>query len=75
MALARALDSVNSAFADRIFTRQAVARSGARDDWRTYASKLHSDKSPNLDERTKTIDSINGKLVKTSQVDLKLPVV
>ena len=71
IALAKALDAVTNAFDDRIFTRQAIAQSGARNDWNSFANKLRSDKS-DLDELLKMVDSIHGKLVKASQVDLKL---
>jgi hypothetical protein len=71
VALAKALDAVTNAFADRIFTRQAIAESGARNDWSAFGEKLHSDKS-DLDELVKLVNNIHGKLVKASQDDLKL---
>ena len=71
VAFAKALDKVNNAFADRIFTRKPVSQSGARADWSTLADKLRSNKS-DLDELLKMIDSIHGKLVKASQTDLNL---
>jgi hypothetical protein len=68
--LARAMNSVTDAFADRIFTRRAIAKSGARNDWRAYSERLKNH-SPDLDECTKTISAIHAKLVNTCQEDLQ----
>lgn len=71
IALARTQSAVSNAFADRIFIRGAVKRSGARKEWGELAAKLLADKSP-IEELLKIIDSIHSKLVKAFQDDLNL---
>ncbi|MFZ0087669.1 MAG: hypothetical protein WAK78_20440 [Candidatus Acidiferrales bacterium] len=71
IAFAKAQSAVTNAFADRIFIRAAVERSGARKQWGELAAKLLADKSTG-DELLKIIDSIHSKLVKAFQDDLKL---
>src|SRR5271154_409055 len=45
IALAKTQSAVTNAFADRIFIRIAVERSGARKEWRELAAKMLADKS------------------------------
>jgi hypothetical protein len=71
IAFAKAQGAVTNAFADRIFIRIAVERSGARKEWRELAAKMLADKSTS-DELLKIIDAIHSKLVKAFQDDLKL---
>jgi hypothetical protein len=71
IAFAKAQSAVSNAFADRIFIRAGVERSGARNEWRALAAKLLADKSTS-DELLKMIDVVHAKLVKASQDDLKL---
>jgi hypothetical protein len=73
IALARAQDAVTNAFADRIFTRTPVAQSGVRNEWSSFADKLLSAKPPDLGECLKMLDGMHDKLVKVSELDLKLP--
>ena len=71
VALAKALGAVTNAFADRIFTRQAIEKSGVRNDWSAFADKLRSDEN-DLNKLLKMIDGVHDKLVMTSQNDLNL---
>ena len=71
IALAKAQEAVNNAFADRIFIHGAVKRSGARKEWGDLASKLLADKST-IDDLLKMVDSVHSKLVKASQADLRV---
>ena len=72
VAFARATDLVTNTFADRIFTRQSILNSGARDDWSSYGKKQLSQQPPDMDECLKILDAIHRKLVKASQDDLGL---
>jgi hypothetical protein len=69
--LAKAMEAVTNAFADRIFTRQAIVASGARDAWGSYAGRVKSG-DPDIQECTKLLNAVHGKLIKASQDDLKL---
>jgi len=70
LALARAYGAVTDAFADRIFTRQAIAKSGARKEWNSYAQKMLPKQKPDMSERNRILDSVHDKLVQASQDDL-----
>lgn len=69
MVMFQALDAVNNSFADRIFTRQTVEKSGARDDWDTFNTMLG--RKP-ADEVLKQLENVHDKLVTASLDDLKL---
>lgn len=48
VALAKAMAAATNAFADRIFTRQSILKSGARGDWSDYTRKQVSEKPPDI---------------------------
>jgi hypothetical protein len=69
MDMFQALDAVNNAFADRIFIRQTVEKSGARNDWDKFNGMLSS--KP-VHELLKQLESLHDELLKASLDDLNL---
>lgn len=72
LSLAEAQIALDNSFSDRIFVRETVVNSGAREAFRKFSESLLSASPPNLSESTQTLAKLHKKPVSVAETDLRL---
>ena len=72
LSMAEAQHALDNAFSDRIFVRETVVSSGAKEDFRQLSQSFLNDRPPSLNEATQAISNLHKKLVRTAEADLRL---